>query len=558
MHAAYRAHLQQKVDALEVAKNASSQELEKLIDQFIAAHVASTDHCPAELMEAKHQLNDLHNQIKDLADLVKTIEEQIQEAENKKKRSHDDIKKLKKDHDEKKKKAEEEREAARKFLQTLKHEMAELKAIAQPEVTMNMDAKDISTDGGAIALLETPPSSTAVQETQDMVHQTREASSQLLTCIQGEQEQMALLEKRRESALLQADLRNAKAAHTAVMMPNCSANTSLQVTVGNMTAMMMTPYDIMNGSYRSYHCSRVDNTYGGTIWLTCLNGVVTSDARGCLKFPNKAHCDAQKQALEETYVKAYVGLSRLIDQYEKKVADTSKEDAAKKQYDDKSDPKKKDAEDAANDMAKQRKQLADLRSRLEDAWNAEKKLREHIEKLKQECSLLGNTTQYLSNVRDAIHALEACPGLERPEFHIPLYEGWVTNFTLDSSWTDAQIDDAMTAACQAKFGSTSRAAEVSEIEGNTIEAAPMNNSAMVPLLGKCPGCEGASNGDTGETSVSGHGRVCWFPGKPLDLANRDDKCYKNTKALMCVTDRGDVRKAAWFFTTTMPASTTAR
>lgn len=557
-YTAYASYLRRAVDVLELSRNASNQELDKLVDQFIAAHTASTDHCPAELMEAKHQLNTLHKMIKDIADNVKTLEDEIQQSEQKKNKASDDLKKLKQIHDEAKSDSADAREDARKFLATLRGEMAEMRKIAQPSVTMNMTAKTVK-----VALVQAPPpSSNEVKSTQAMVQKTKAASSELLTCLQ---EATAVMpENQNRASLMQVhgdvEKRRHVAAEKALLgvlaSPNCSVNSTTSVMVGNTTKVLLSPADIANETYRSHHCSHVDAAYGGTIWLHCVNGVLSGDSRGCIKFPSSSQCQSQRKALQETYVKAYVGLARLIDQYEQKVADTAVDEAAKKEHDDAADPKTKEQQDLSDDIAKKMNQLQDLRSKLDDAWKAETKLQQHIVNLGKECKLLGSTTQYLADVRTAIHALEACPGLQRAEFHIPLFKNWTT-FTLDKSKTDAQTDAQMTAACEAKFPGT-RAAEVSEIEGHSVEAAPLNNTALVPLLGACPLCEGMTNladiMPDPASVVSGHARVCWFPGKPLDLAHRNLDCYQNMKAIMCVSDRGDVRKLAGF--ATMPPNAT--
>jgi len=503
-------------------------------------------------MEAKHQLNDLHKQITDLADMVKTLEEQIQNEEQKKNKAHDDLKKLKETLDEEKSNIADEQEDARKFLAVLRGEMAEMRKIAQPNVTMNITARTVGS--GVVSLVQTPPSVVDKKNTQDMIDKTKAASSELLTCLQEETARMPENQNRANLMQVHGDVVEQrrvaaeKAEAGLLASPNCSINMSTPVIVGNISTNLSSPAEISHETYRSYHCSHVDSAYGGTIWLHCLNGVLSADSRGCIKFPNDQQCQAQRQVLQDTYVKAYVGLARLIDQYEKKSVDKTADDAAKKKHDDAADPINDVVDEADNELAKNRNKLKDLRAKLDDAWKAEKKLRDHISATSQECKQLGTTTQYLADVREAIHAMEACPGLQRAEFHIPLYAGNWTTFTLDAQKDDSQNDAAMHAACQAKFGAGSRAAEVSEIEGRSIEAAPWNNTSPLPLLGTCPGCEGGSNADLGLSTVSGHARVCWYPGKPLDLAHRRVDCHTALKSIMCVSDRGDLRKLAGFVT----------
>merc|ERR1719183_2241700 len=63
--------------ALSQSRNVSNAELDNLISRFIDHHAADEDKCPARLMEAKHQLNDLHKAIQDLADLINTTESDV-------------------------------------------------------------------------------------------------------------------------------------------------------------------------------------------------------------------------------------------------------------------------------------------------------------------------------------------------------------------------------------------------------------------------------------------------------------------------------------------------
>jgi chromosome segregation ATPase len=175
---AYAGYLRRAVDKLEAGRNASNDELNAVIDQFIAAHTGPADSCPARLMEAKHQLNDLHKMITDLAALEKSIMDQIEQKTQQRDRANDEIKKLKEKLDDDKSNNADEKEEARNFLDQLKREMAILRKIAQPDVTMNISARTVSTSGGAIALLQVPtPDSPEVKETQDLVKKTEAASS---------------------------------------------------------------------------------------------------------------------------------------------------------------------------------------------------------------------------------------------------------------------------------------------------------------------------------------------------------------------------------------------
>merc|ERR1712113_83987 len=92
----------------------------------------------------------------------------------------------------------------------------------------------------------------------------------------------------------------------------------------------------------------------------------------------------------------------------------------------KREPLQAQANKLVTDQGDKIHQLERFRPRLEDMMLAERKLREHIKKLSEECQMLPATESGLQKVREAIRALETCPGLQRAEFYIPTWTGqWV-------------------------------------------------------------------------------------------------------------------------------------
>jgi len=169
---------------------------------------------------------------------------------------------------------------------------------------------------------------------------------------------------------------------------------------------------------------------------------------------------------------------------------------------------------------------------------SEKVLRKQIKTLSEECAQLPETISDLDKVRDAIHALSACPGLSRVQFVLPKWTGTWAQFKQNAgTMNDTQQDAAMDAACEASVKG-SRAAEVGEIAEQTVEGIPETNTAGVPLMGTCPHCDG----DAGFAYASKHARVCWGPGKDLDSASKNTACATGLKAVLCVIDRGDIRQ----------------
>merc|ERR1719408_69477 len=102
--------------------------------------------------------------------------------------------------------------------------------------------------------------------------------------------------------------------------------------------------------------------------------------------------------------------------------------------------------------------------------------------------------------------------------------------------TDGKQDEAMDAAC-AEAAEGTRAAEVGEIAEQTVEDIPETNTADLPLIGACPHCQG----DEAADFPSGHKRICWKQGKDLSAKEQSTDCASGKKALLCVTDRENIR-----------------
>jgi prefoldin subunit 5 len=248
-------------------------------------------------------------------------------------------------------------------------------------------------------------------------------------------------------------------------------------------------------------------------------------------------CEAEKEALEKTYIKAYVELSRMKAEYEELANSTSCFDAVNEQYNSRH-PALQDAADKLSSQINAKvQQLQELRPRLDGAKESETQLRAQVQKLTAQCKNVGATVSDLDKVRDAIQSLSECPGLARVKFSMPKWVGTWAFFEQDAASSDDAAQDAkMNAACT-KLKAGSRAAEVGEIQEQTVEGIPVSNTAPNPLLGACPDCAG----DGDEAFSSGHARVCWVAGKMLTLADRSVNCGSGKKAILCVQDRPDVR-----------------
>merc|ERR1719281_1688928 len=140
-----------------------------------------------------------------------------------------------------------------------------------------------------------------------------------------------------------------------------------------------------------------------------------------------AECQAEKDALEKTYIKAYVELSRLKAEYEELANSSACVDSTLEQYKNRKTPLQKEADKLATAINEKVAELQSLRPRLDSALSSEKKLRKQVKKLTNQCDNLGPTVSDLNKVREAIRALSACPGLSRVKFSLPKWVGiWAT------------------------------------------------------------------------------------------------------------------------------------
>lgn len=260
------------------------------------------------------------------------------------------------------------------------------------------------------------------------------------------------------------------------------------------------------------------------------------DIKGSAASPEK--CEEEKKNLEETYIKTYVELSRLKDEYNELAKSTACFDNAQSLYKSRKVPIQEKIDALIKDIDEKTRDLQGLRPRLQSATKAEAQLRKHIATLTEECTQLPETISNLNKVRDAIEALSKCPGLSRVQFSLPKWTGTWVAFELEAKdMTDEQADEAMNAAC-AEAAEGTRAAEVGEIAEQTVEGIPETNTAELPLLGTCPHCQGDEAADL----QSGHKRVCWKQGADLSPKAKSTNCASGKKALLCVSNRENIRQ----------------
>merc|ERR1719506_2123132 len=69
--------MNRKTAGLVRARNVTDKKIDELVKSFIAKQSGSEDACSSQLMEAKHQLNQIHDYVMDLLMQVNTTEKAI-------------------------------------------------------------------------------------------------------------------------------------------------------------------------------------------------------------------------------------------------------------------------------------------------------------------------------------------------------------------------------------------------------------------------------------------------------------------------------------------------
>jgi len=468
--------LHRATKTLEISRNISNKKLYDMVDGFIKGQSGSRDAASSQLMEAKHQLNQIHQYVHDLAVEVNATERAIMALDKELQTLLQQMKDLDKW------KAEQLAECARKKAEAiamygkLSEEMKEMKNIANPSVAMDIHSGKIS-----------------------------------------------------EASALQTSVRtamhNAGPKDAPVKQRNATADSErLQVLIqGTQSAASQVMKCMGHGAPHS---------------MSLLAAAFSQAPEEGEKTPTAEECEEEKEKLHEVYVKTYVELARLKDEYSELANSTACEDTVLSEFAAKKAPIQEDIDSMLKAIDEKVKALQRLRPRLEAASEAEKKMREQVAKLEDEVGALPETISDLGKVRDAIQALSRCPGLSRVQFHLPVWTmKWATFDQDATAQDDKKQDDLMDAICD-KQQPGARAAEVGEIEELTVEQIPLTNTAEAPLLGACPMCEGEES----DSYADKHARLCWEPGKKLNHEDKSKTCGKGQKAILCVMDRPEFRK----------------
>merc|ERR1719156_306232 len=90
----YRGSLGKVLSNLETSRHTANGQLEDAIDKFIASQAGSEDACHAQLLETKHQLNQLHQHVQDLSVQINATDHELTALNNQVESKLDDVKRL--------------------------------------------------------------------------------------------------------------------------------------------------------------------------------------------------------------------------------------------------------------------------------------------------------------------------------------------------------------------------------------------------------------------------------------------------------------------------------
>lgn len=476
------------------AKSKENADLEKLVDSFIESQSGSDDACHSKLLEARHSLNRLHDILATLMTEVNSTETALILYDKELQEKLRELQEIEAWKAGELKKCEEKKAKDKKMFETLTAELKEMHQIASPSTAMNLK-------NGSRTLNE-QPSQTKLSFLQEHVQSVAQDISLL-------QENVSAIDRSEAVTRIPSLVQSAQdAAHHFRV---CVAKHHVQI------SLLQAAQDPNATS----------------------QGNATPATPATKQSPASAEtCKQQKEALEKTYVKAYVELARLTAEYSELSKSTACEDQVISTYEERAPALQEAAEKLSKLSSETADKLKELRPRLESAVEADKKLRKQVQDLTSECDALPETISDLDKVRDAIAALSLCPGLERPDFKMPRWIGkWVMFNQNAKMQDDKQQDSGMAWACDNAV-KDSRPAEASEIMERTILEMPVNNTGDQPLLGSCTNCAG----DDDTSTKSGHARVCWMRGQSLDDDGKATSCTKGKKVILCVSDGSSIRK----------------
>jgi len=143
----YRGTLGKVLGNLETSHQAAVGDLEGAIDKFISEQAGSEDAVSAQLLETKHQLDQLHLHVNDLAMQINATDHEVTALNAQVAAKNEESKILKKKCNEELEEVEKQQKEDLEFLDKLRRELEEMIQIANPDITMNQTEREVNSAG---------------------------------------------------------------------------------------------------------------------------------------------------------------------------------------------------------------------------------------------------------------------------------------------------------------------------------------------------------------------------------------------------------------------------
>jgi putative transposon-encoded protein len=253
----------------------------------------------------------------------------------------------------------------------------------------------------------------------------------------------------------------------------------------------------------------------------------------CVVPDTPEECHEVVVELEHEFTESYVSLTRMIEEYEVVTHSTVCEETVEEEYTQESTAIQEEANQVCGEVQTTMSKLEQFKFEYQSTVKTEHKLETSIKLLVKQCGSLSSTEEYLSTVSTTLNALGDCPGLGEVQFQLPTWAGDWAKFKQKRNRSNKWNDKRMLKKCVKMFGKGARVAEVSEIDGQSIEGMPKKNNSPYAILGACPDCKGKPM--PGITK-NGYGRICWDAGSALSRKGRRRDCGGGPRSIMCVLD----------------------
>jgi predicted nucleic acid-binding Zn-ribbon protein len=569
-YAAHRVLLRRALVALKATMQPENEEVDETMSEIVDQQASNQDKCPMQLAEAQKHLKTLHQNIVDLGTEVNATEAQIQSTTDSLNNIHTQISATNDALDDALAKCTSQEQELEKQLAELKSELEQMQQLGREGFKDTSSQLDVSkrivglfqeasarpTAASMPRGRRTGKKPISVADAKARVGKTKTLAKNLASCLaQQKPKPVAALDQvspsnyqtfpqqsgQQAGAFPQATSGQGVLPPEHFIAPGCKGDVKIQVKLGGILQTITPGQDLKNGMTASQACANVNSLYAvGDIQMECQNGYIHVDLSQCKikEAPSSQQCHDEAEELRKEFEEAVKSITEQISEVEDEIASTACEDTANQQHQQQLVPLQQQQQTLSTTLNTLTGQLSSFRSRIDSAVDAEQKLRDEITTIARRCEAAEKIVEEVDKVRDAIHILDLCPGLGHLEFTLPEWVGtWVVLDVKDDLY-DAQIDAEMYTMCRglSSGGGIPRPAETSEIQQGSVTGAPETNTASVPLMGTCPGCEGILDSESGVTHPNGHARICWDQDSPLTTAGKREDCGHGRKALMCVLD----------------------